>query len=280
MMTFRDKTVVFNAPKVMGILNVTPDSFSDGGQFNKLDDALKQTEKMIASGATFIDIGGESTRPGATPVTLEEELDRVIPVIDAITERFDTIVSIDTSKSEVMLEAANHGASLINDVRALSQPGALETASRLAQEHNIPTCIMHMQGTPETMQDLPRYNSVVDEVIEFFRAQIERLTANGFEYKQIMLDPGFGFGKTLDHNYEILKRFDEFTQFDLPVLAGMSRKSMIGNLLNKGITERLAGDICVNTVASLAGASILRVHDVGEAADVSKIIEKLNQINV
>nr|WP_136252522.1 dihydropteroate synthase [Ningiella ruwaisensis] len=279
-MTFRDKTVVFNAPKVMGILNVTPDSFSDGGQFNKLDDALKQTEKMIASGATFIDIGGESTRPGATPVTLEEELDRVIPVIDAITERFDTIVSIDTSKSEVMLEAANHGASLINDVRALSQPGALETASRLAQEHNIPTCIMHMQGTPETMQDLPRYNSVVDEVIEFFRAQIERLTANGFEYKQIMLDPGFGFGKTLDHNYEILKRFDEFTQFDLPVLAGMSRKSMIGNLLNKGITERLAGDICVNTVASLAGASILRVHDVGEAADVSKIIEKLNQINV
>lgn len=279
MMTFKDKTVVFDSPKIMGILNVTPDSFSDGGQFNNLDAALHQTQKMVEQGATFIDVGGESTRPGATPVSLAEELDRVIPVVSAIASRFDVIVSIDTSKAEVMRTAVDNGASLINDVRALSEPSSLATAAALAKEQNVPSCIMHMQGTPQTMQISPYYVSVVDEVTAFFSEQIKRLTHAGFMYKQIMLDPGFGFGKTLHHNYEMLKHFVEFTQFDLPVLAGLSRKSMIGTLLNRGVNERLAGDICVNTIAALAGASVLRVHDVQEAMDVAKIIKQLNQIN-
>ncbi|MBT1452027.1 dihydropteroate synthase [Glaciecola sp. XM2] len=277
-MTFRNKKVVFDAPKVMGILNVTPDSFSDGGKFDNIDSAISQCAFMCEQGATFIDVGGESTRPGATPVGEDEELSRVIPVIDAISKRFDVIISVDTSKATVMSEAAAHGAGLINDVRALSQPGALETAAELAAKHNIPSCIMHMQGTPLTMQNGPQYDSVVDEVVEFFRQQLERLTHAGFHYKQIMLDPGFGFGKTLDHNYQMLKHFIRFTEFDLPVMAGMSRKSMIGDLLNKKVDDRIAGDVCVNTLASMSGASVLRVHDVKEAMDVVKIIEKINQV--
>jgi len=277
MMTFKDKTVRFTAPRIMGILNVTPDSFSDGGNFTKLDSALEQTRKMVEYGATFIDVGGESTRPGASPVSEEQELERVIPVISNIASRFDVIISIDTSKAGVMREAVKNGARLINDVRALREPGALEVAAKFASEQNIPSCIMHMQGTPQTMQDSPQYDSVMDSVIGFFSQQIERLSHAGFKYNQIMLDPGFGFGKSLDQNYQMLKHFLDFTQFDLPVLAGMSRKSMIGNLLNKNIEERLAGDITVNTVAALAGASVLRVHDVNEAMDISRIIEKLNQ---
>ncbi|MFC4699084.1 dihydropteroate synthase [Glaciecola siphonariae] len=277
-MTFRDKTVLFNAPKIMGVLNVTPDSFSDGGKYNQLDAALLQTERMISQGATFIDVGGESTRPGAEPVALEQELKRVIPVIEAIAKRFDVIISIDTSKAEVMRQAANAGASLINDVRALSEPGALEVAADLADRFNIPSCIMHMQGSPSTMQLAPEYESVVDEIIAFFRQRIDIMSKAGFKYHQIMLDPGFGFGKTLDHNYSMLKNFVEFTQFDLPVLAGMSRKSMISKLLNVDVNDTLAGGICVNTVAALAGASVLRVHDVKEAMDVAVIIEKLNQL--
>lgn len=278
MMTFKHKRIVFDSPKIMGILNVTPDSFSDGGEYNDVDSALRQTETMIAHGATFIDVGGESTRPGATPVSVTEELERVIPVISAIAQRFDVIISVDTSKADVMTEAVHHGASLINDVRALREPKALETAAKFAKTLNIPVCIMHMQGTPETMQQAPKYDSVVEQVVDFFREQIERLTHAGFAYEQIMLDPGFGFGKTLDHNYQMLKHFLQFTQFDLPVLAGMSRKSMVGNLLGRELNDRLAGDICVNTVAALAGASVLRVHDVKEAMDVAKIIEKLSQL--
>ncbi len=279
MMTFKDKTVVFDSPKIMGILNVTPDSFSDGGQFNELDAALRHTQNMLEHGATFIDVGGESTRPGATPVSLSQELDRVIPVIAAIASRFDVIISIDTSKAEVMKEAVSNGAGLINDVRALREPNALQTAAELAIKHNIPSCIMHMQGKPETMQIAPKYDSVVDTITGFFSEQIARLTDAGFHYKQIMLDPGFGFGKTLDHNFEMLKHFVHFTQFDLPVLAGLSRKSMIGKLLSREVNDRLAGDITVNTIAALAGASVLRVHDVKEAMDVAQIIRKLNQIN-
>jgi dihydropteroate synthase len=279
MMTFKDRTVIFDGPKIMGILNVTPDSFSDGGKFNQLETALSHAQDMIAHGATFIDVGGESSRPGATSVSLSEELDRVIPIISALCARFDVIVSVDTSKAEVMREAANHGASLINDVRALSEPGALAVAAELAINHNIPSCIMHMQGTPQTMQHAPSYCSVVDEVTGFFSEQIKRLMKAGFAYNQIMLDPGFGFGKTLDHNYEMLKYFTQFTQFDLPVLAGMSRKSMVSKLLRVGVDKTQAGDISVNTIAALSGASVLRVHDVKEAMDVATIIEKLNQLN-
>jgi dihydropteroate synthase len=278
MMIFKNKTIVFDAPKIMGILNVTPDSFSDGGQFNQVDAALARAEAMVKQGASFIDIGGESTRPGATPVSLDEELERVIPAIDAISNALEVVISVDTSKAQVMQEAANHGATLINDVRALREPGALETAAQLAKEHNIPTCIMHMQGSPEDMQDAPKYDSVVDEINSFFTQQIERLTNAGFSYNQIMLDPGFGFGKTLDHNYEMLKYFTHFTQFDLPVLAGTSRKSMISKLLNVDVNNTLTGDISINTITAMAGASVLRVHDVKEAMDVARIIEKINQL--
>lgn len=279
MMTFGTKKIVFNGPKVMGVINATPDSFSDGGKFNKLDAAISRANEMVGLGASFIDVGGESTRPGAEPVSEQEELDRVIPLIEAISNRFDVVVSIDTSKPAVMQHAVENGATLINDVRALSEPGALEFAAKAAREKNIPSCIMHMQGTPQTMQNAPEYESVVDEVLAFFRQQLGRLSEAGFTYQQVMLDPGFGFGKTLEHNYQMLKYFVRFTEFDLPVMAGMSRKSMIGKLLNKEVDQRLAGDISVNTVAGLAGASVLRVHDVSEAVDVAKIITKLNQVS-
>ncbi|MFC3120646.1 dihydropteroate synthase [Agaribacter flavus] len=278
-MKFGEKYLDFDLPRVMGILNVTPDSFSDGGKFNNLNSAISQADIMIQSGASFVDVGGESTRPGAEEISVEEELNRVIPVIEAISQRFDTIVSIDTSKPEVMKQAVEAGAALINDVRALSMNGALETASKLAKDKHIPTCIMHMQGAPKTMQDKPDYDSVVDDVLDFFRNKIERLTHAGFHYNQIILDPGFGFGKTLDHNYQLLKHFTQFTQFDLPVLAGMSRKSMIGNLLNKDVENRLAGDISTHTIAALNGASILRVHDVDAIMDVVKIVGKINSVS-
>lgn len=277
-MYFRGRKVVFNCPKVMGVLNVTPDSFSDGGRYSQVDQALKQAQLMVDQGATFIDVGGESTRPGATEVATQVELDRVIPVIEAIARNIDTIITIDTSKPEVMETAVESGASMINDVRALSKPKALETAAKLAQKYDVPTCIMHMQGSPETMQYQPQYAHVVDEIIEFFRLQIERLVSAGFDYKQIMLDPGFGFGKSLDHNYQLLKHFTQLTQFDLPVLAGMSRKSMIGKLLNREINERLAGDIAAATIAAMNGASIIRVHDVAQASDAMKIVEKINTV--
>jgi dihydropteroate synthase len=278
-MWFRDRQVVFNSPKVMGILNVTPDSFSDGGRFTSLNKAVEQASLMTEQGASFVDVGGESTRPGASEVSINEELDRVIPVIEAVSKQVDVIVSVDTSKPEVMIEAVNAGASMINDVRALSLPNALETAAKFAQEKNIPSCIMHMQGTPQDMQNAPSYASVVDEVIEFFRLQIERLTHAGFKYQQILLDPGFGFGKSIDHNYQMLKGLMHFTQFDLPVLAGMSRKSMIGTLLEKDVDQRLAGDIATSTVAAMSGASIIRVHDVEAIIDAMKIVDKLNTVD-
>jgi dihydropteroate synthase len=278
MMVCGTKKVVFDSPKVMGILNVTPDSFSDGGQFNNLNAAITQVANMVAQGATFVDVGGESTRPGASEVSVNEELDRVVPVVGLIAKQFDIVISVDTSKPQVMEEAVAHGANMINDVRALSSPMALQTAAKLAIDHNIPSCIMHMQGTPQTMQIAPDYEHVVDEVIDFFRQQIARLTQAGFSYKQIMLDPGFGFGKTLEHNYQMLKYFSRFTEFDLPVIAGMSRKSMIGDLLERKVDQRLTGDICVNTLAAIAGANILRVHDVQAAMDVVKIIEKINEV--
>lgn len=278
MMEFGNKTVDFAGPKVMGIINMTPDSFSDGGKINSIDKGLQEAEQMINAGATFIDIGGESTRPGAVEVSVEDELARVIPIIRAITSELDTIVSIDTSKPKVMLQAVNAGARLINDVRALTKPGALEIAASLAVKENIPTCIMHMQGTPQNMQDAPEYASVVESILGFFSEKIKTLTNAGFSYNQIMLDPGFGFGKTLEHNYQILKHFSSFTQFDMPVLAGMSRKSMIGNVLDKPVGERLFGDVAAHTIAALQGAAVLRVHDAGAVIDAVKIVEKINSV--
>lgn len=279
MMVFRDAKVVFDTPKVMGILNVTPDSFSDGGKYSKVDDALYQAESMIESGATFIDIGGESTRPGASEVSSEQELERVIPVIEAIQNRLSTIISIDTSKPVVMQAAVHAGASLINDVRALSLPGALDMAASLAKSLNVPTCLMHMQGNPKNMQSQAHYKDIITELTEFFEGKIKQCMAAGFAYDQLLLDPGFGFGKTLEHNYQLLKHLEAFSQFDMPVLSGTSRKSMIGNLLNKPVDKRLAGSIATATLAALSGASIIRVHDVEETMDVVKIVAKLQSVD-
>jgi dihydropteroate synthase len=278
MMKFRDREVKFDKPKVMGILNVTPDSFSDGGQFNTVDAAMRQAESMVKAGATFIDVGGESTRPGADAVSLQEELDRVIPIIESISKQLNVVVSVDTSKAEVMTQAVKCGAGLINDVRALRGDGALTAAIHAATNFNVSVCLMHMQGEPQNMQQRPRYDGVVEEVISFFEQRLRECTDAGLNYQRILIDPGFGFGKTLDHNYQILKSLHEFKRFDLPVLAGMSRKSMIGELLQRDVNQRLAGNIATATIAALAGVEIIRVHDVNETMDAIKIVNKLKSI--
>jgi dihydropteroate synthase len=289
-MTFRKRDIDFNTPKVMGILNVTPDSLSDGGQFSSLESALQQARVMVQAGASFIDVGGESTRPGAIAVSLQEELDRVIPVIEALTQELDAIVSIDTSKARVMTEAVHVGASLINDVRALQNEGSLEAAIKAANQFNVPSCLMHMQGKPNNMQNAPNYDSndgnvnaastsgVVQKVTEFFNQRINQCQEAGLNCKHILIDPGFGFGKTLDHNYQLLKHLQSFHQFNVPVLVGMSRKSMIGDLLNRDLNQRLAGNIATATIAALSGVGIIRVHDVVETIDAVNIVNKLQSL--
>ncbi|WP_321157644.1 dihydropteroate synthase [Providencia stuartii] len=258
-----------SAPKVMGILNVTPDSFSDGGTHNRYHDALEHAAKMVNEGASIIDIGGESTRPGAADVSINEELDRVIPIVEAIAKRFDVWISVDTSKAEVMSEAAKAGMHLINDIRSLHEEGSLEVAA----QSGLPVCIMHMQGQPRTMQDAPNYENVVREVKEYFNTEIERCVAAGIDRQQIILDPGFGFGKNLQHNYQLLANLDQFHDFGLPLLAGMSRKSMIGNLLNIPPQERLVGSVACATIAAMKGAQIIRVHDVKETVQAMQIVQ-------
>jgi len=265
----RQRTLSLERCQLMGILNVTPDSFSDGGQFIGIDAALYQVEHMISSGANIIDIGGESTRPGAAAVTLAEELDRVIPIIAAIRQRFDIVISVDTYKTDVMSAAIATGADLINDVNALQSEGALAVVANA----KVPVCLMHMQGQPTTMQDAPSYKDVVADVQSFFTARVAACAEAGISPSQIILDPGFGFGKTLAQNYELLRRFSDFSNLGLPLLAGLSRKSMIGNLLNRPVTERLAGSIACATIAVLAGAKIIRAHDVAETADAIRIAE-------
>ena len=261
----RGRTLHLDTPVVMGILNVTPDSFSDGGNYCQLDSAVKQAHTLLEQGAKIIDIGGESTRPGAPDVSLEDELDRVIPLVKALRKKSDCIISIDTSKSEVMRQAILAGADIINDVRALQEPGAIEVLSAYP---DVAICLMHMQGQPRTMQSNPQYEDLFADINDFFSERIEACEQAGIQQQRIILDPGFGFGKTLAHNYEILNRFDEFNQFNLPVLAGLSRKSMIGNLLNKSTNERLAGSLAGALIAAQNGAKIIRVHDVSETLDV------------
>ncbi|AMG67391.1 dihydropteroate synthase [Providencia stuartii] len=258
-----------STPKVMGILNVTPDSFSDGGTHNRYHDALEHAAKMVNEGASIIDIGGESTRPGAAEVSVNEELDRVIPIVEAIAQRFDVWISVDTSKAEVMSEAAKAGMHLINDIRSLHEPGAIEVAA----QSGLPVCIMHMQGQPRTMQDAPNYENVVADIKAYFDAEIARCVAAGIDKQQIILDPGFGFGKKLSHNYQLLANLDQFHDFGLPLLAGMSRKSMIGNLLNVPPQERLVGSIACATIAAMQGAQIIRVHDVKETVQAMQIVQ-------
>jgi dihydropteroate synthase len=253
----------------MGILNVTPDSFSDGGKFANFEPALAQVQRMITDGASIIDIGGESTRPGAVEVSEADELARVIPVLKAIKERFNVLVSIDTSKAKVMSAAIAAGADIINDVRALQNDGCIAAIAN----SNIPVCLMHMQGLPRTMQNGPSYDDVINEIIVFFQQRIEACINAGIARERIILDPGFGFGKTLEQNFHLLAHLSKFLLLDLPILAGMSRKSMIGNLLNRDVEQRLAGSISTAIIAAQQGAHIIRVHDVQETVDALTILK-------
>ena len=262
-----NKVLDLNVPQIMGILNFTPDSFSDSGQFYKLDKALIQIEKMLQAGASIIDIGGESTRPNADEVTLEQELERVVPLVEAVRKRFDCWISVDTSKAQVMVESAKVGMDLINDIRALQEPQALETALKLG----LPVCLMHMQGQPRTMQANPYYDDVVGEVLEFLQKRTALCLKEGMKPENIIWDVGFGFGKTVQHNYKLLQQLARFAAEGFPLLAGLSRKSMIGAVLDKTVEQRVMGSAAGALIAAMNGATILRVHDVEQTADALKI---------
>lgn len=251
----------------MGILNVTPDSFSDGGKFSDLTNALKQAELMLEQGADIIDIGGESTRPGAPAVSVEDEITRVIPVIEKLKAEFSCDISLDTSKAEVMRLGIEAGADLINDVCALSQPGALEVAAK----SDVPVCLMHMQGTPRTMQSNPSYDDLIQDIRQFFIDKIAECEQVGIVKDRIILDPGFGFGKTLAHNYQLLERMNDFSDLGCEILAGISRKSMLGNLLNLPADKRMNASVVAATLALTKGAKIIRAHDVKETKQAIEI---------
>lgn len=260
-------TVDLSSPVIMGILNVTPDSFSDGGKFNTLDNALRQAEHMLANGAQILDIGGESTRPGSQPVDAKTECDRVIPVIKKIKSEFDCVISLDTNKAVVMAEGLAADIDVINDVCALGNPGALEVAAQT----DVPICLMHMKGTPATMQVKPHYENVVEEVMDFFDQRIEACESVGINRNRLWLDPGYGFGKSLGDNYTLLQNLDRFSKYKLPILAGLSRKSMLGNLLNLETNDRMVSSVVAATLALTKGADILRVHDVEETQQAVQI---------
>ncbi|QFU23964.1 dihydropteroate synthase [Shewanella eurypsychrophilus] len=269
------RTLELTSPVVMGILNVTPDSFSDGGQFSSFDLACQHADAMVEQGAKIIDIGGESTRPGAADVTLTDELNRVIPLIQYVASHHDVWISIDTSKPKVMEQAILAGAHMINDVRALQEPDAVEVAAKL----NVPVCLMHMQGRPRTMQHAPEYQDVIGDIAVFFEQRLASCLKAGIKREHILLDPGFGFGKTLVHNYEILNRLAELKALELPLLIGLSRKSMMGSLLNRAPQERLAGSLAGAILAAQQGANILRVHDVAETVDILKVMSATEEFN-
>ncbi|MFB2858214.1 dihydropteroate synthase [Aeromonas hydrophila] len=262
-LTSKGLSLSLERPHVMGILNVTPDSFSDGGHFNQLERAMTHARQMVAEGATLIDIGGESTRPGAPDVSEQEELDRVIPVVERMVAELEVMISLDTSKAAVMREGCAAGAHLINDVRALLEPGALAAAAVA----NVPVCLMHMQGQPRTMQAEPHYDDLLGEVRAFFDERIAACLAAGMRREQLLLDPGYGFGKTLAHNYQLLAQQEKLLDYQLPLLVGMSRKSMIGNLLGCPVDERLAGSLACALIGMQRGARIIRVHDVRATMD-------------
>ncbi len=253
----------------MGILNLTPDSFSDGGLFLSRDAALARAVEMVAEGADIIDVGGESTRPGAAPVTVQEELDRVLPVIEAVHAEVPVPISVDTAKPEVMRAAVAAGAGFINDVYALRAPGALATAAALG----VPVCLMHMQGEPRTMQVRPEYRDVVAEVAEFLRARVQAVTAAGIDAGRIVVDPGFGFGKTPAHNLALLRGLARFRELGAAVLVGLSRKSMIGALLGLPVERRLHASLALALVAVQNGARIVRVHDVRATCEAVRMVE-------
>ena len=253
---------------VMGILNATPDSFSDGGCFSRLDAALRHAQAMVAAGATLIDVGGESTRPGARVVSPLEELERVAPVVEAIHRELDVIISVDTSTPAVMCETARLGAGLINDVRSLRRDGALDAAAATG----LPVCLMHMLGEPGDMQDNPHYDDVTAEVATFLRERMDACAGAGIEAGKIILDPGFGFAKTLAHNLSLFRHMESLHALGRPLLVGVSRKSMIGQALGRPVDERLCGGLALAALAMTKGAKILRVHDVAETVDVVRMI--------
>lgn len=251
----------------MGILNVTPDSFSDGGRYAELPAALAQAERMAGEGAAIIDVGGESTRPGAAPVDVDEELRRVIPVVERLAASLAVPVSVDTRKPAVMRAAIAAGASMINDILALGEPGAAAAVA----DSDVAVCLMHMQGEPRTMQKAPRYGDVVVEVREFLRDRVARCVEAGIPRSRLVVDPGFGFGKTLEHNLELLRRLGEIAADGVPVLAGLSRKSLISQLISRDNGDRLAGSVALATIAALNGARIVRAHDVGPTVDALRM---------
>ncbi|MCH7372962.1 dihydropteroate synthase [Aeromonas sp. MR16] len=263
----KGRSLSLDRPHVMGILNVTPDSFSDGGHFNQIERAMAHARQLVSEGATLIDIGGESTRPGAPDVSVQEELDRVIPVVERMGQELDVMISLDTSKAVVMREGCAAGGHLINDVRALLEPGALAAAA----EAEVPVCLMHMQGQPRTMQAEPHYDDLLGEVRAFFDERIAACLAAGIKRDQLLLDPGYGFGKTLTHNYQLLAKQQKLLDYGLPLLVGMSRKSMIGNLLGRSVDERLAGSLACALIGLQHGARIIRVHDVRATMDALRV---------
>lgn len=261
----------------MGILNVTPDSFSDGGRFNLLDPAIDHAATMIEEGATLIDIGGESTRPGAQPVASSEEIDRVMPVVEALRTRFDVVLSIDTSNPVLMREAVAAGAGMLNDVRAFTREGAAHAAFEAVRDHGVALCFMHMKGEPGEMQVAPAYDDVTQEVIAYLQGRMSVLCEMGIPAEQLLADPGFGFGKSLEHNYALLKNLPDFDVLGVPLLVGVSRKSMIGIPLGKPAHERVFGSVAAALLAAERGAALLRVHDVGPTVDALKILAQLRQ---
>ena len=262
-------------PLVMGILNITPDSFSDGGMYLDSNTALKRADKMIEEGVDIIDIGGESTRPGSDPVSTDEELKRIVPIIEAIKKISDIAISIDTYKPEVMKEVIDMDVAMINDIYALQKPNAID----LIKKSNVGVCLMHMQGTPKTMQLNPTYKNVVSEVRSFLEERANLIANEGIDKTRIILDPGFGFGKTFEHNIDLLKNIESFKSLNLPILVGLSRKSFIRKILNGDHDDHLSGSISAAVLSAVKGAKILRVHDIKETQSAFKIIQVAQSAN-
>ena len=273
---FGARTLDLSRPQVMGIVNVTPDSFSDGGTLYdarklSVDQALERARQMVQDGATIIDVGGESTRPGAAVVSVQEELDRVLPVVERLSAELDVVISVDTSAPEVIAGVAGLGAGLINDVRALGREGALAAAAAT----NLPVCVMHMQGSPATMQNAPHYDDVLDDVSYFLQQRIVACNEAGIASDRIILDPGFGFGKTVEHNLRLLNNLRQLHRFGMPLLVGTSRKSMIDHVLHRPVDQRLAGSLATVAIGVQQGGQIFRVHDVRETVDVVRMAEAI-----
>lgn len=274
-MKFAGRELDMARSHVMGIINVTPDSFSDGGQYNTVEQAVCRARQMAADGAAFVDVGGESTRPGAAPVSEQEELDRVCPVVEAIAKEVNVVISVDSSTPSVMRESARLGAGLLNDVRALEREGAVDAVS----DSGLPVCLMHMKGAPGNMQDRPEYRYVVRDVAAYLMDRVRVCESAGVAAERILLDPGFGFGKTLEHNLQLLAALEQLKVLRYPLLVGMSRKTMLGQVTGRDVGERLSASLAVATISAMKGASVIRVHDVRETVDAVKVVEAMNAVH-